>query len=1145
MTTGIRDLLALSTWTVSGPAASAAVAGTRDVLSLTTHFLSGTAATAATTGNVLFVDCDVEVVEIEFADKVLGGVTPYQFSQRYYDAHALYPGSPVVYPLLVQSPQARRGIGNSTASVAIRYDVDIQLYGKTSLDRHGRTIVDLLEEFEVHGGTCTILYYPKPCGGQTATTTDAIVQTLEVVGAAYDDASGVVTLRAADSWFKDKEISRRLQPGIITDVGDQAWIDEYGAIVFGEDSAQTTGIFIDAPRIDWQLPEIIGDPDNRLTLFSGWSPAGNPNYVNRALMVKGQDSSRDLTDWYRVHLQPDPDVPAHGDDGFLFSDPDEYARSLSLYSRGLVWQPEVTDQAEILTGISVSLKKNQYYWCADFPGSQVLFRPDAGGLSPGDKDFTFGGWIKVDTLQEQGIAGAGNIESAGSTCDWALRMTSANKFAFRVQCAPSQYVETVWGTAAVAGTWYYVMCWHDQAGNTVNISVNDAAAVSTSTLLHSGTAQNGDDDYIILASGASSSNDTYNDTYVTIVSGTGEGQTRKIKDYVGSSRKAKVETNFGKNPDNTSVYAITVIPKNTGEVEQKKPFQVGFTGNALNYFDGKLAMIGFWNGILDPSYRTSVYNSGAAKAHEDLTDNEKFNLHAWWNLDEFYGVRKDTQGSQDLTDTGVPSVPGKRAVTAITSEHGTLQVAIYPAVYNATSAAYEPFGSALRTTKLDPAAVFFATSIFAIDPPLILIPEQNYFFELTWSNHSDHPHSIWSNYQTAGGEVSYARLNSDKERGWETQTNTQLGMALYCMGFGADDWTDTVSSESGNYSTLQIAATQDNADRALYKGLTFKIGIAGVTDVDGSYTGTSSSVLNNPASIIRFVLLHPDMLGLDASAIDDDIFTAVRNTLIAGYGANSDGFHMAITIDRKTFAEEFIAEVCRQARIVLYKLREGTLALYFPMPWMGADVELSEHTQRGNMALVDVADNPYDTVVNDVKQLYAPDVLNVAKDPAFIRRAESDRFNGLLWSDDAHDVGEDPFRQDMLIASQALYGRRQHRLNLGYYDNEADALAVHQYIIDRYSSLQKQLRVQVSRKLYYNDVDLFSRVRVSHSGIQTKGGAALLTREHYDGAATSSYYEGIPTPWWSAGTVDGEVVEITYSGTDMLLTIETMNAFNA
>jgi hypothetical protein len=73
---------------------------------------------------------------------------------------------------------------------------------------------------------------------------------------------------------------------------------------------------------------------------------------------------------------------------------------------------------------------------------------------------------------------------------------------------------------------------------------------------HTGTAQAGAATTITLASTGSTLDDYYNGRFVSITSGTGNGQVRKITDYDGGTKVATVGTNWGTNPDATSVYEL-------------------------------------------------------------------------------------------------------------------------------------------------------------------------------------------------------------------------------------------------------------------------------------------------------------------------------------------------------------------------------------------------------------------------------------------------------------------------------------------------------------------------------------------------------------------------------------------------------------
>lgn len=74
--------------------------------------------------------------------------------------------------------------------------------------------------------------------------------------------------------------------------------------------------------------------------------------------------------------------------------------------------------------------------------------------------------------------------------------------------------------------------------------------------IRKGTAQAGAASTITLDGSASAVNDFYNGTLITILSGTGSGQSRIITDYVGSTKVATVGENWATNPSSDSVFMI-------------------------------------------------------------------------------------------------------------------------------------------------------------------------------------------------------------------------------------------------------------------------------------------------------------------------------------------------------------------------------------------------------------------------------------------------------------------------------------------------------------------------------------------------------------------------------------------------------------
>ncbi|GIW48162.1 MAG: hypothetical protein KatS3mg078_2039 [Deltaproteobacteria bacterium] len=87
---------------------------------------------------------------------------------------------------------------------------------------------------------------------------------------------------------------------------------------------------------------------------------------------------------------------------------------------------------------------------------------------------------------------------------------------------------------------------------TVDVVYRDGRVIKE----YSGTAQGGASNYITLSATDTKSDDFYNNAFVEIVSGTGAGQVRKIVDYVASTKRAYVDTDWTTPPDDTSVYVI-------------------------------------------------------------------------------------------------------------------------------------------------------------------------------------------------------------------------------------------------------------------------------------------------------------------------------------------------------------------------------------------------------------------------------------------------------------------------------------------------------------------------------------------------------------------------------------------------------------
>jgi lysophospholipase L1-like esterase len=93
----------------------------------------------------------------------------------------------------------------------------------------------------------------------------------------------------------------------------------------------------------------------------------------------------------------------------------------------------------------------------------------------------------------------------------------------------------------------------------MNISENSSTGqirISRIIRSNSGTAQDGTQSSITLASGASGSNSFYSGSRIFITSGAGAGQTRIITSYNGTTKVANISPDWVVQPDSTSVYQL-------------------------------------------------------------------------------------------------------------------------------------------------------------------------------------------------------------------------------------------------------------------------------------------------------------------------------------------------------------------------------------------------------------------------------------------------------------------------------------------------------------------------------------------------------------------------------------------------------------
>ncbi len=136
----------------------------------------------------------------------------------------------------------------------------------------------------------------------------------------------------------------------------------------------------------------------------------------------------------------------------------------------------LTDNNAVTNGTGIRGNAAQFARASN----QNLTHVDNAALSTGDIDFTFAGWVFLDSKPSQmGIAGKG--DGGGATSDeWRVEYLGGvtDRFLFIVRGGTAAVIANNFGSPAT-GTWYFIVVWHDSVGNTINISVNNGTADST------------------------------------------------------------------------------------------------------------------------------------------------------------------------------------------------------------------------------------------------------------------------------------------------------------------------------------------------------------------------------------------------------------------------------------------------------------------------------------------------------------------------------------------------------------------------------------------------------------------------------------------------------------------------------------------
>jgi hypothetical protein len=124
--------------------------------------------------------------------------------------------------------------------------------------------------------------------------------------------------------------------------------------------------------------------------------------------------------------------------------------------------------------------------------SQYLSVADNTQLSVQNIDFALCAWVKLTTKTTTQVI-ASKYDTSNQRNYMVYYDTASDRFKFIVSpdgiIAPATATADALGAVSV-GIWYFVVCWHDAVGDTINIQINNGTtnSVAHSTGVHDGTA---------------------------------------------------------------------------------------------------------------------------------------------------------------------------------------------------------------------------------------------------------------------------------------------------------------------------------------------------------------------------------------------------------------------------------------------------------------------------------------------------------------------------------------------------------------------------------------------------------------------------------------------------------------------------------
>ena len=458
-----------------------------------------------------------------------------------------------------------------------------------------------------------------------------------------------------------------------------------------------------------------------------------------------------------------------------------------------------------------------------------------------------------------------------------------------------------------------------------------------------------------------------------------------------------------------------------------------------------------------------------------------------------------------------------------------------------------------QSADLDPGTAFGSSTPveFSVtwDHPIVFAPGVSYYIAVTinLTSNGDPGGSPYVLYRSVSDPLWYQQVTADATYQSSPDyghlaPNADEQLALKVMGwYVSDSDRGTDASPDNDYASIDIQTVCRTGDIIAFESLPLKVLNNGIEDdAAGSYTDVAYALIENPADVIYFLLRNSTDLGIGTTDIVEADFAAVRALC-------NNNINMAI--ETQISMEELITKICYEAHLRLYKNRRNDITINYPDfngPNESADYVLDESKLRDEMQLVSYADSDYSELINDLKQGYAPDVLESITDPTYIRKAETTRYTGYEATNSDNS--------DKCSDSETLFDKREHRIPYDFFDTSPGPIEAQKYLVDRYTARQRRATVRVPRNKYCA-VDLFDIIILHHSGIPSDRDAShnlhVYTDDHTSsnpeslvgGLALGVYHEGVPGLVANLGRLKGEVVAIEETGPYVFITIETTSEF--